>query len=264
MKSKLVWHKTLIAVVLLYLSIPLLATFLYSISTDWYRTVLPEGYTGKWYVELVSDPRFIDALGRTLFVCVVTIVISLVVMVITVFTVTVYLPRLERVLQGIAMLPYAVPPVVAAVGLITIYSQGPFALSGSVWLVIGAYFVAILPYMYQGIRNSMRTVDAITLLDAAELLGASKLKGFWLVVFPNILPGVLVATLLSFSILFGEFVLANLLIGGHYEMIQVYLVRRMEENGHLASSIVVCYFVFISMISAVVLRLGRSAKEGRT
>ena len=152
----------------------------------------------------------------------------------------------------------------SAVGLITIYSQGPFVLSGSVWLVIFAYFVAILPYMYQGIRNSMRTVDAISLLDAAELLGASKLKGFWLVVFPNILPGVLVSTLLSFSILFGEFVLANLLIGGYYEMIQVYLVRRMEENGHLASAIVVCYFIFITIISAVVLRLGRSAKEGRT
>lgn len=264
MRSSMLWHKTLTALVLFYLFLPLLATFLYSIATDWYRTVLPEGYTGKWYLELVSDPRFLDALGRTLFVCTVTIAISLVVMVITIFVVAVYLPRFERLLQGIVMLPYAVPPVVSAVGLITIYSQGPFVLSGSVWLVIFAYFVAILPYMYQGIRNSMRTVDAISLLDAAELLGASKLKGFWLVVFPNILPGVLVSTLLSFSILFGEFVLANLLIGGYYEMIQVYLVRRMEENGHLASAIVVCYFIFITIISAVVLRLGRSAKEGRT
>ncbi|MCK9927564.1 ABC transporter permease subunit, partial [Frankia sp. Mgl5] len=119
-------------------------------------------------------------------------------------------------LQAVVMLPYAVPPVVAAVGLIKIYSSGPIALSGTLWLLIAAYFVAILPYMYQGIRNSMRTVDAVSLIDAAELLGATKLKAFRLVIFPNILPGVLVSTLLSFSILFGEFVLTNLLIGGHF------------------------------------------------
>lgn len=262
MKNRVIYHRFVVALVTLYLCIPLLATFLYSIATDWYRTILPEGYTLSWYAELVSDPRFLDALARTLFVCVTTIATSLVVMVLTIFVICVYFPRWERLLQGLVMLPYAVPPVVAAVGLIKLYSSGPLVLSGSVWLVIAAYFVAILPYMYQGMRNSMRTVDAIQLIDAAELLGASKLRAFWLVVFPNILPGVLISTLLSFSILFGEFVLANLLIGGHFEMIQIYLVRRMEENGHFASAIVVSYFLFVLIISAIVLKLGRRAKEG--
>ncbi|MCK9918176.1 ABC transporter permease subunit, partial [Microbacteriaceae bacterium K1510] len=199
MKQGMFMHRLIVAAVMLYLLIPLLATFLYSIATDWYRTVLPEGYTFSWYTGLVEDPRFLDALGRTMFVCLTTIIISLVVMVLTIFVVSVYFPRWERMLQAVVMLPYAVPPVVAAVGLIKIYSSGPIALSGTLWLLIAAYFVAILPYMYQGIRNSMRTVDAVSLIDAAELLGATKLKAFRLVIFPNILPGVLVSTLLSFS-----------------------------------------------------------------
>lgn len=261
MKTNKLFHCIIVGIVMVYLFIPLLATFLYSIATDWYRTVLPEGYTLQWYGELLSDSRFLDALGRTMLVCLTTIVSSLIVMVLTVFVVSVYFPKWERLLQGLVMMPYAVPPVVAAVGLIKIYSNGPFALSGSVWLLIAGYFIAILPYMYQGIRNSMRTVDSVQLIDAAELLGASKMRAFWSVVFPNILPGVLVSTLLSFSVLFGEFVLANLLIGGHYELIQIYLVRRMDENGHLASAVVVTYFLFILAISAIVLKLGRSTKE---
>ncbi|MGE5702116.1 MAG: ABC transporter permease [Clostridia bacterium] len=224
--------------------------------------MIPECYTFQWYAELFSDPRFMDALGRTLFVCAVTIVASLLTMVPSIFIVTVYLPRWERWFQALVTLPYAIPPVVLAVGLIKIYSDGPLVLSGTVWLVIGAYFVSILPYMYQGIRNSLRTVDAVRLVEAAELLGASKMNAFWRIIFPNILPGIMVSTLLSFSILFGEFVLANLLIGGHYEVIQVYLKRRMDENGHLSSAIVVSYFLMIFLLSWLILRLGRMQKEG--
>ena len=38
--------------------------------------------------------------------------------------------------------------------------------------------ISILPYIYQGTRNSLRNVNARQLLDAAELLGASKAQAF--------------------------------------------------------------------------------------
>ncbi|WP_103104572.1 ABC transporter permease [Brevibacillus reuszeri] len=263
MKLNKVFHASLITIVMIYLFIPLVATFLYSISTDWYRTILPEGYTLSWYKELFTDPRFLDAMQRTLLVCFFAICISVTVMVPTIFIVTVYFSRWERTLQGLVMLPYAIPGVVAAVGLIKLYSSGPIVLSGSIWILIGAYFVIVLPYMYQGIRNSMRTIDAIKLVEAAELLGASRMQAFWKVIFPNILTGIIVSTLLSFSTLFGEFVLANLLVGGHYETMQIYLIRRMSESGHLTSAIVVTYFILLFALSGIVMRIGKSSsKEG--
>lgn len=262
MKESKGLHGSIVTLVMLYLFIPLLATFLYSIATDWYRTILPEGYTLDWYKELFTDPRFLAAMQRTLLVCLIAICISVTVMVPTIFIVTVYFPRWERILQSLVMLPYAIPGVVAAVGLIKVYSSGPIVLSGSIWLLVGAYFVVVLPYMYQGIRNSMRTIDAIRLVEAAELLGASRMQAFWKVIFPNILTGIVISTLLSFSTLFGEFVLANLLVGGHYETMQIYLIRRMEESGHLTSAIVVTYFILLFALSGAVMRLGKSSKEG--
>ncbi|MDF2681499.1 MAG: ABC-type spermidine/putrescine transport system, permease component [Brevibacillus sp.] len=262
MKEGKVFHSSIVTLVMLYLFIPLIATFLYSIATDWYRTILPEGYTLAWYKELFTDPRFLAAMQRTLLVCFIAICISVTVMVPTIFIVTVYFSRWERILQSLVMLPYAIPGVVAAVGLIKVYSSGPIVLSGSIWLLVGAYFVVVLPYMYQGIRNSMRTIDAIRLVEAAELLGASRMQAFWKVIFPNILTGIIISTLLSFSTLFGEFVLANLLVGGHYETMQIYLIRRMEESGHLTSAIVVTYFILLFALSGAVMRLGKSSKEG--
>ena len=47
-----------------------------------------------------------------------------------------------------------------------------------IFAVLGVYVISILPYMYQGTRNSLRNVNARQLLDAAELLGASKMQAF--------------------------------------------------------------------------------------
>ncbi|RNB89705.1 ABC transporter permease subunit [Brevibacillus fluminis] len=249
-------HYLVILVVGFYLVLPLVATFLYSISQTWANTILPTGYTLSWYEQLFSDQRFIDALGRTALICILALLLSVITMVLTVFVVTVYVPKLERFIQALVMLPYAIPGVVAAVGLIKMYASKPIVLTGTIWIIIGAYYVLIMPYMYQGIRNSLRTIDVKRLLEAAEMLGASKWKAFVLVVLPNLIPGILVSSLLSLSILFGEFVLANMLVGGHFETIQIYLMKRLKENGHLSSAIVITYFVIVLISSLVMLKLG--------
>ncbi|MGC5328034.1 ABC transporter permease [Brevibacillus sp. SYSU BS000544] len=255
-------HYFVIVVVGLYLFLPLAATFLYSISNTWANTILPSDYTLSWYQQLFSDQQFIKALGRTVLICVLALVVSMITMVMAIFAVTVYFPKWERFIQALVMLPYAIPGVVMSVGLIKMYSTKPIVLTGTVWIIIGAYYVLILPYMYQGIRNSMRTIDVKRLVEAAVILGASKGKAFVNVILPNIIPGILVSSLLSLSILFGEFVLANILVGGHFETIQIYLMKRLKENGHLSSAVVITYFVIVLISSLMMLKLGTRFQNG--
>ncbi|MNJ50686.1 hypothetical protein D3C77_459690 [compost metagenome] len=68
--------------------------------------------------------------------------------------------------------------------------------------------------------------------------------------------------LLSFSVLFGEFVLTNMLVGGQIETVQIYLYTRLAESGHLASTIAILYFVFILIISIGLTKVGRFMKGG--
>lgn len=250
-------HRVLMLLLMVYLLLPLLATFLYAFATQWQTTVLPQGWTLEWVGSMFEDIRFVEALWTSLYLCLISVALSLAVMLPAVFVITVYLPRWETFMKGLVVLPYAVPGVVAAVGLIRTYSSQPFDLAGTAYLLIGAYFVVILPYMYQGIRNSLLTVSAVELLNAAELLGARRARAFVTIILPNIWPGVMVSTLLSFSVLFGEFVLTNMLVGGHVQTIQVYLYRRVGESGHLASAIAITYFLFILVISMVLMKLGK-------
>ncbi|MDM5225132.1 ABC transporter permease subunit [Cytobacillus sp. NJ13] len=255
MKSLLSFHKALVGLLVIYLLIPLIGTFLFSIAGKWDHTILPESYTMKWYIELFQDERFFDAFQRTLFLIVMSVGLSIVIMLPTIFIITVYFSKWERLLQAAAMLPYGIPPIVGAVGLIKLYSDGPIPIAGTPWILIGAYFITILPFMYQGIRNSLRTLNAVQLVDAAELLGATKFQAFRTVVFPNIISGILVSTLLSVALLFSEFALANLLVGGRFETLQIYLADKLNSSGHLTSAIVITYYSVILLLTGTVLKL---------
>ena len=213
--------KFFIGVIMTILFIPIVLTFLYSIATNWHSTVIPEGITFKWYAEIFRDSNFTSALIRTFTISAVTVALSITIMVPTVYIIVMYFPKWERAMQSLVLLPYAIPGVICSVGLIQIYSKPPFLLSGTVWLLIGAYFIIILPFMYQGIRNSLRNINVVELVQAAEILGASKTQTFLQVILPNILSGIIVSSLLSFSMLFGEFVMTNFLVGGRFETVKI-------------------------------------------
>lgn len=249
--------KFFIGVIMTILFIPIVLTFLYSIATNWHSTVIPEGITFKWYAEIFRDSNFTSALIRTFTISAVTVALSITIMVPTVYIIVMYFPKWERAMQSLVLLPYAIPGVICSVGLIQIYSKSPFLLSGTVWLLIGAYFIIILPFMYQGIRNSLRNINVVELVQAAEILGASKTQTFLQVILPNILSGIIVSSLLSFSMLFGEFVMTNFLVGGRFETVQIYLKRLMDTSGHMASAIVISYFLFILIITSIAIKISK-------
>jgi putative spermidine/putrescine transport system permease protein len=250
-------HYFISGLILLYLFIPLAVTFLYSVAQKWQATVIPESYTLIWYKAVFSDIRFWEALGRSFFISTLSVLLSLMIMIPIVFIVNIYYPKLEKFLSIISMIPFSIPGVVYAVGLIKIYSDGPLKIAGTLWILLGAFFIVVMPYMYQAIKNSLATIDANRLMEAAELLNATKLQAFTYVILPNIMKGITVSALLSFSLLFGEFVLTNILVGGAYETVQIYLFNKQNVSGHLCSAIVIIYFTCVLILSLITTRVNR-------
>lgn len=267
MKKSHIVSYVVILFIILFLFIPLLGTFLFSIATKWQTTILPEGFTFKWYGVIFRDQQFLISLGRSLTVSFVSVILSMVIMIPTIFFVVVYMPKFEKYLSIVVTIPFAIPGVIFAVGLMKLYSNKPIAITGTIWILIGAYFILILPYMFQGVRNSLRSINAVVLMEAAEILSATKLEAFVKVILPNIIKGVTASALLSFSVLFGEFVLTNLLAGGQYSTVQIYLYTKRNESGHLTSAVVIIYFILILILSGIILKISsdkksNSAQEG--
>jgi len=240
-----------------YLLLPVLATMLYAFATKWNKSILPEGLTLKWLATLFRDTDFIQAFGRSVLLAGGAVSIALLVIVPAIFVIVLYFPKYEKWIQMAVVMVYSFPGIILAVGLIRVYSKIGIPM---IFVVLGAYVVGILPYIYQGTRNSLRNIDARQLLDAAQLLGASKRQAFTKILLPTVYPGLFAGALLSFSVLFGEFVLINLVVGSRFETVQIYLMKKLSTSGHIASAVVLIYLVLMGLLTFVIAIVTKRSK----
>ncbi|MFH4619629.1 ABC transporter permease [Vibrio furnissii] len=250
------YHKTVVYGIVGIMLVPIIATLVYSLSSRWGATILPDGFTLDWYLKLLSDARFIEAFGRSLLVCVAALALSTLLILPAIFVVFYYFPKLDRVMNLLILLPFAVPPVVSSVGLLQLYADNAVPIVGTPWILIGTYFTIALPFMYRALANSFSAIHLRDLMDAAHLLGASTTQAFLQIVLPNVRKGLMASLFLSFSFLLGEFVFANILVGTRYETLQIYLYNMRQTSGHFTSALVMTYFLFIFFCTWLASRLG--------
>ncbi|MZI93124.1 ABC transporter permease subunit [Vibrio sp. CAIM 722] len=254
--SNPIFHRIVVYTIVGLLLIPIIATLAYSLSTHWGATILPEGFTLSWYRELLTTPRFLAAFGRSLFICISALILSCVLILPAIFVIFYYFPKLDRLMNLLILLPFAVPPVVSSVGMLQIYADSSVSLIGTPWILIGTYFTIALPFMYRAIANAFTAINLRDLMDAAHLLGASTPRAFFLIVLPNLKKGLMASLFLAFSFLLGEFVFANMLVGTRFETLQIYLYSVRAESGHYTSALVMTYFIFIFLSTWLASRLG--------
>ncbi|MDR3438334.1 ABC transporter permease subunit [Telmatospirillum sp.] len=252
-----IYHRTIVSLLVLLLGLPVAATLAYSFATRWGATVLPDGFTLSWYVQLWQDQRFLAAFFRSLVVGFGTLAIGTVVVVPAAFVVFYRFPALDKVMGILSLVPFAVPPVVSSVGLLHLYSDGPLPLVGTPWILVGCDLAIVLPFLYRAQANALGAINLRDLMDAAHILGAGTARAFLMVVFPLLRKGLMASLFLSFSLLLGEFVFANILVGTRYETLQVYLYNVRQVSGHFTSAAVMSYFFFTLVLTWLAARLGR-------
>jgi putative spermidine/putrescine transport system permease protein len=251
------YHRSVVFTFMTVMILPVLATLLYSLSQRWGATVLPDSLTFDWYLQLWQDARFLQAFGNSLLLVLGTLVLCTVVIVPTAFVVFYYFPKLDRWMNILILMQFAVPPVVSSVGLLQLYADGPIPMVGTPWVLVGCYFTIALPFIYRALATGLQGLNVRDLMDAAHLLGASTPAAFLAIILPNIRKGLMAALFLSMSFLLGEFVFANMLVGSRFETLNVYLYSVRGTSGHFTSAIVMSYFLFTLFVTWLASRLSR-------
>lgn len=202
------------SVYLLYLAAPIVLLFVGSLGEIWLNTLLPTGVTGRWYVEVASDPSFRRAFATSLTVGALTCAACLAVGLPLAYAVyRARDPRIRALAGALYQLPVALPPLVLAFGFILVFSSDALPWLGSIWLLVAGHIVLGLPYFLQAVVADMQRLGLRTLEEAAESLGSSGVQRFMHVVLPalrhSILSGLIVVAALSI----GEFQFSNLVAG---------------------------------------------------
>ena len=260
MKKKNAGSMAVMLFIMIYLLIPLIVSIIYSMFEKW-TGIVPEGFNLDNYVTLFTDQKFLETIGRTVLMCIIPICLTIVIVLLALFVTTIYFPRLEKYVQIICMIPYTIQGVILSVSILSLYVSSGTFLSNRLVMLFGAYCIIILPYIYQGIRNGMRAVNMPMLIEAAEMLGASKLYAFFKVVVPNILSAIIVSSLLAVGIIFGDYVLVRNLAGTSFPNLQIFLYQTMKSDSTKSSAVFVVIMLVTFVITAIVLFL--ESREGK-
>ena len=200
--GKVVWWIVFI-IGFLYFFVPLLGTFAFSMRSDPLFSA---------YAVVVDDPQFAATLFYSFLIGIITIIASSILIVPTAFWVRLRLPRLRPYIEFITLLPFVIPPVVLVFGLIRAYSRPPLPFTntdiGSSALLVFAYIVLSLPYMYRSVDSGLRAIDIRTLTEAAQSMGAGWFTILVRIILPNLRVALLSGAFLSLAIVIGEFTMA--------------------------------------------------------
>jgi len=192
----------------LYFLLPLYATLEFSLQTK----VPFAAYNNV----LFKDPQFFGSLGYSFVIGIVTIVVSLLLVVPTAYWVRLRLPRLRPVVEFVTLLPFVVPPLILVYGLLQTYTGGLLPLTSSdaglTFLLVAAYTVLSLPYMYRAVDAGLQAIDIRALTEAAQSMGAGWPRILLLVIFPNIRVALLSGSFLTLAIVIGEYTIASFLV----------------------------------------------------
>jgi len=130
----------------------------------------------------------------------------------------------RRLLDYLAILPLGLPGTVMAVGVLLAFIRPPFAIYGTIWILLVAYVARFVPLATRSANSTLRQIDA-SLEEAARIAGASQLAVLWRILLPIARPGLAVAFLLVFIPALSELSATILLYSGGTETIAVALFR---------------------------------------
>jgi len=192
-----------------FLHLPLLVLTVFSFNQS--RFTQWEGFSLRWYTQALADSALREATVNSLLIGGAATLLATALG--TLCAYGLWKKKAPR-LTGMLYLSLMTPEIVTGVALLAFY-QWLFHflnLHLGMMTVILAHVSFCLAYVVIVVMARLRTMDA-TLEEAALDLGANEFEAFYLVTLPQLLPAIVSAALLAFTISFDDFVITSMVAG---------------------------------------------------
>jgi sulfate transport system permease protein len=229
------------------------------------------------FVRLVLDPRAVAAYRLTFGAAFAAAGINAVMGSILAWVLTRYRFPGKKLVDALIDFPFALPTAVAGLTLSSMFAANgwlgryldPLGIKGvytPLGVVIALTFVG-LPFAVRTLQPVLEGLE-VELEEAAATLGASRVRTFWSVLIPTLLPAVVTGFALAFARAVGEYG-SIVFISGNLpyktEIAPYLIVIRLEEYDYhgataIAAVLLVISVCILAMINLLEARLGRFMK----
>jgi len=174
-----------------------------SLSRCWYRSVLPSGLTLEHFDAALGHNLTVPSILNSVRYAAVAVVLAMLLGVLIAVVVVRGKGRLAWLLDGLSMLPLAVPGLVLAFGYLAVSQKGRLfealdPVSNPTVLLIIAYAIRRLPYVVRAAAAGLQQTS-VSYEEAAASVGAPPLTRFRRITVPLIAANLIAGGILAFS-----------------------------------------------------------------
>lgn len=223
-KAKLGWEriesglaKAFAIAVMVFLIAPLLVIVPLSFNAEPYFTFTskmlslnPDGFSLRWYNDIVDNPQWLEAIGNSLVIAIASTFLATVLGTMAAVGLARSNMPFRDFFMALLISPLVVPIVIAAAGMYFFYSS--VGLSQTHLGIILAHTSLGVPFVVITMTATLSGFDR-NLIRAAGSLGADPMTAFFRVTLPLVAPGMISGALFAFAASFDE-VVTVLFLGG--------------------------------------------------
>ncbi len=177
-----------------------------------------------------------------------------------------YRNRITATVEYLLHIPWVMPGVMMALGLIIAYDHanplvGGWVLTGTVVILGLAYVIGKVPFTLRMLKAAFTGINQ-SLEEAASMLGASQFYTFRRVLLPLVLPAAAAITALNFNSMLDDYDMAVFLAHPFYQPLGIFIKNATEgETQGDTTAITFVYAVVLMVISGLTMYLvyGRTA-----
>jgi spermidine/putrescine transport system permease protein len=248
----------------LFLYLPIIILVIFSFN-DSRSTAQWSGFSTRWYQEMINDDQIILALWNSLFVAIVSTLISTVLGTLAALGMERYSFRGKLMMDALLYLPIIIPDIAMAIMLLIFFNVSGIgftpwqldlfgirlAVPYSVIIGHAAFNVAFVAVV---VRARLANMDPV-LEEAAQDLYANSWRTFWRVTLPMMMPGVLGGALLAFTLSLDEFVITFFTAGAGFNTLPVRVFSMIKKGVtpkiNAVSTLMLAFSLILVLISLI-------------
>jgi spermidine/putrescine transport system permease protein len=233
---------------LLFLLVPIVYTIAFSFNNSVKSNISWNGFTFNNWINVCGQPGVCSAFGTSILIGVVATVCATVLGTMIALAVVRYRFPFRAAISMLIFLPMATPEVVMGAGLAAQFLSA--GIPKGIGTIIIAHTLFCLSFVVVTVKARVASLDP-ALEEAGRDLYGSPSQVFRRVTFPLLLPGILAAALLSFSLSFDDFIITYFNSGS----VQTFptFIYTAATRGIPAQANVIASGVFLIAIAIVVI-----------
>lgn len=248
--------KIYMALLLMFLYVPIFVLIVFSFNTTKSRTVF-EGFTFDWYIRLFQNELILTSLRNTLIISVLSAVASTILGTAAAIGINNMKKGPKAVVMNINNLPIINPEIVTGVSmmLLFVFFAARMNFNFGFGTLLIAHITFDVPYVILNVMPKFRQMNP-NLYEAAQDLGCNPIQGFFKVVVPEIMPGIVSGFLMSFTFSLDDFIISYFTSGATSQTLPITIYsmtrRKVSPEINALSTIIFVVVVIVLIVKNII------------